>query len=137
MVLTFTGSLSAAESGRNEVRTMLIGALGCNLAWGIIDAIFYLMNVLGYRGHGAVALRRLHRTTDPAEARALIADALPPVLAATLEPQDFETDPRAAGHASGSRRPACRSTGTTCAARSACSSSCSCRPSRWPFPFWS
>ena len=90
MVLSFTGSLSAAESGRNEVRTMLIGALGCNLAWGIIDAIFYLMNVLGYRGHGAVALRRLRRTTDPTEARALIAEALPPVLAATLEPQDFE-----------------------------------------------
>jgi VIT family len=90
MVLTFTGSLSAAESGRNEVRTMLIGALGCNLAWGVIDAIFYLMNILGYRGHGAVVLRRLHHTTDPAEARALIAEALPPVMAATLEPEDFE-----------------------------------------------
>ena len=37
MVLTFTGSLSAAESGRAEVRTMLIGALGCNIAWGLID----------------------------------------------------------------------------------------------------
>ena len=38
MVLTFTGSLSVAEAGREDVRTMLIGALGCNLAWGIIDA---------------------------------------------------------------------------------------------------
>jgi VIT1/CCC1 family predicted Fe2+/Mn2+ transporter len=28
MVLTFTGSLSATSGGRNEVRTMLIGALG-------------------------------------------------------------------------------------------------------------
>jgi hypothetical protein len=33
MVLTFTGSLSVAEAGRDDVRTMLIGALGCNLAW--------------------------------------------------------------------------------------------------------
>jgi len=32
MVLTFTGSLSVAEAGRDDVRTMLIGALGCNLA---------------------------------------------------------------------------------------------------------
>jgi hypothetical protein len=32
MVLTFTGSLSAAESGHAEVRAMLIGAIGCNLA---------------------------------------------------------------------------------------------------------
>lgn len=35
MVLTFTGSLSAAEAGRADVRAMLVAALGCNLAWGI------------------------------------------------------------------------------------------------------
>ncbi len=91
MVLTFTGSLSAAESGHNAVRTMLIGALGCNLAWGIIDAIFYLMNTLGQRGHGIVVLRSLRGTTDPATAHALIADELPPVLAAALRPEDLET----------------------------------------------
>ncbi len=90
MVLTFTGSLSAAESGRNGVRTMLIGALGCNLAWGIIDAIFYLMNTLGQRGHGIVALRGLRKTSDPVEARALIEEALPPALASALEPADYE-----------------------------------------------
>ena len=28
MVLTFTGTLSAAEAGRAEVRAMLVGALG-------------------------------------------------------------------------------------------------------------
>jgi hypothetical protein len=28
MVLTFTGSLSVAEAGRESIRTMLIGALG-------------------------------------------------------------------------------------------------------------
>lgn len=91
MVLTFTGSLSAAESGRNEVRVMLIGALGCNLAWGIIDAVFYLMNTLAPRGHGLVVLRRLRDTADPAKAHALIADELPPVVASVLHAEDFET----------------------------------------------
>jgi hypothetical protein len=91
MVLTFTCSLSAAESGSNEVRTMLIGALSCNVAWGIIDAIFYLMNSLGERGHGLVALRRLRSTPDPAHAHALIADELPPVVASVLKPEDLET----------------------------------------------
>ena len=33
MVLTFTGSLSVADASRSEVRTMLIGAVGCNIAW--------------------------------------------------------------------------------------------------------
>ena len=32
MVLTFTGSLSVAESGRADVYAMLINALGCNIA---------------------------------------------------------------------------------------------------------
>ena len=91
MVLTFTGSLSAAESGRQEVRTMLIGALGCNLAWGIIDAIFYLMNTLGERGHKIEALRRLRGFTDPAKARDLLAEELPPVLASVLRPEELES----------------------------------------------
>ena len=90
MVLTFTGSLSAAESGRQEVRTMLIGALGCNLAWGIIDAVFYLMNTLGQRGHVSVALRRLRATGDPAAARALLADELPADLASALGEEELE-----------------------------------------------
>ena len=90
MVLTFTGSLSASASGHNEVRTMLIGALGCNLAWGIIDAIFYIMNTLGTRGHGVVALRRLRELTDPAKARDLLASELPPMLVSALRPEDFD-----------------------------------------------
>ncbi len=94
MVLTFTGSLSAAASGRNEVRTMLIGALGCNLAWGIIDAIFYLMNTLSQRGNNVVALwqlRRLRAADDPAKAHQLIADRLPPLVASVLRPEELET----------------------------------------------
>ena len=91
MVLTFTGSLSAAESGRNEIRTMLIGALGCNLAWGIIDAIFYLMNTLSDRGHKVTAWMRLRKLDDPVKARALLAEELPPVIASVLRPEDLDT----------------------------------------------
>ena len=38
MVLTSTGTLSVVTAGRADVKTMILGALGCNLAWGIIDA---------------------------------------------------------------------------------------------------
>ena len=34
MALTFVGAVSAATSRREELRTMFIAALGCNLAWG-------------------------------------------------------------------------------------------------------
>jgi hypothetical protein len=90
MVLTFTGSLSVAEADRNEVRTMLIGALGCNLAWGIIDAVLYLMGRMAERGGALRALRAVRRATNPAEAQRLIEDALPQAVAAVLTPAEVE-----------------------------------------------
>src|SRR5512145_3424250 len=68
MVLTFTGSLSIAEAGREDVRTMLIGALGCNLAWGIIDGLLYLMGCLSEQGRGIRSLRALRTAPAPADA---------------------------------------------------------------------
>ena len=91
MVLTFTGSLSIAESGRDDIRTMLIGALGCNFAWGIIDGVLYLMGSLAEKGRGLKTLRAVRAAADPPRARRLIASALPPLLASVLQPAEFET----------------------------------------------
>ena len=91
MVLTFTGSLSVAEAGRDDVRTMLIGALGCNVAWGIIDGMLYLMGCLAEKGRGLTTYLAVRRATDPLEAQRLIADALPAVVASILEPAELET----------------------------------------------
>jgi hypothetical protein len=46
MVLSFTGSISVVSDGRAEISELLWAALGCNLAWGIIDAVFYLMSTI-------------------------------------------------------------------------------------------
>ncbi len=91
MVLTFTGSLSVAEADRAEVRTMLIGALGCNLAWGIIDAVLYLMGSLSEKGTGLQTFQAIRKTTDPHHAHRLIADALPSVVASVLKPAELDT----------------------------------------------
>src|SRR6267154_778634 len=80
MVLTFTGSLSIAEAGREGIRTMLIGALGCNLAWGIIDGVLYLLGSLAEKGRGLKTLRAVRSAADPTKAHRLIAGALPPLL---------------------------------------------------------
>jgi len=90
MVLTFTGSLSVAEAGRDDVRTMLIGALGCNLAWGIIDGVFYLMGCLAEKGSDIATLRAVRQAADAPTAHRLIADAAPASLTAVLEPADLE-----------------------------------------------
>jgi VIT1/CCC1 family predicted Fe2+/Mn2+ transporter len=91
MVLTFTGSLSVAEAGREDVREMLIGALGCNLAWGIIDAMLYLMGCLAEKGQNLMTYLAVRRATDPHKAQRLIADALPSVVASILEPGELDT----------------------------------------------
>jgi VIT1/CCC1 family predicted Fe2+/Mn2+ transporter len=76
MVLTFTGTLSAATAGREEVRTMLIAAVGCNIAWGFVDAVMYVLRSLVVRGRQE-ALRRAVRAAGTAEhAHRLIADEL-------------------------------------------------------------
>jgi VIT1/CCC1 family predicted Fe2+/Mn2+ transporter len=60
---------------------MLVGALGCNLAWGIIDGVLYVLAAVFERGR----LRRIrfnlaHATSD-AEAHQVIAEELDESLA--------------------------------------------------------
>jgi VIT1/CCC1 family predicted Fe2+/Mn2+ transporter len=91
MVLTFTSSLSVAESGREDIRAMLLGALGCNIAWGIIDGLFYLMGCLAERGQNLLALQELQNTQDSAKAHRLIKNALPPLIAKNLRPEEIDS----------------------------------------------
>jgi hypothetical protein len=89
MVLTFTGSLSVAEAGRDDVRLMLIGALGCNLAWGLIDGVLYLMACLANKGRNLKIFRAVRQATAPHQAATLIAGALPPLVASVIQPAEF------------------------------------------------
>ena len=91
MVLTYTGTLSVATADRAEVRTMLIGALGCNLAWGIIDGGLYLLARLHERGRNILMFLEVRKATDPDAARRIIADALPPQVASVLPQEHLES----------------------------------------------
>jgi len=90
MVLSFTGSISVASDGKAEIKDLLWAALGCNLAWGIIDGVFYLMSRLFEKGHGYSVLKKLKSTTDKNVARNLLSDELPPVIAAILKPEEVD-----------------------------------------------
>jgi VIT1/CCC1 family predicted Fe2+/Mn2+ transporter len=89
MVLTFTGSLSIAQAGREDTRTMLVGALGCNLAWGIIDGVLYLMGGLADKGRLVRGLRAARRAASREEAQRILAGLLPDPVAALVEPRDL------------------------------------------------
>jgi VIT1/CCC1 family predicted Fe2+/Mn2+ transporter len=90
MVLTFTGSLSVATAERHEVREMLIGAIGCNLAWGIVDAVMYVMSSVVARARALRTLKKVQTAVDPAEARDAIASVLSAFAVARLRPEILE-----------------------------------------------
>jgi len=90
MVLTCTSTISVVTADRIQIRTMLIGALGCNLAWGIIDAGMYLMARLHEQGRNILTLRAAREASDPDAAQAAIAGALPPLLASVLTQEQLE-----------------------------------------------
>ena len=90
MALTVTGATSVVTADRTEIQTMLIAALGCNVAWGIIDAGMYLMARLAEQGSNALLLREVRGTADRERAHRTIADALPPLLASIFQPSQLD-----------------------------------------------
>ena len=90
MALTFTGTLGAATAGREEIRTLLIGMIGCNIAWGLVDAVMFLMTSLTERGRGLLMLRAVHEAPEPQLAHRLIVDALPPLVGSALTADEIE-----------------------------------------------
>lgn len=80
MCLTFTGTLSAATAGHEEVRTMMIAAIGCNTAWGLVDAVMYVLRTLVTRGHALHLAREVRTASDPARERAIVAAELGPIF---------------------------------------------------------
>ena len=81
MVLTVTCSFSVGSGGQTEVHQMLIGALGCNVAWGVIDAVLYWLACFHAHGQNIMALRAARENENPDDAYRAITDALPPVVA--------------------------------------------------------
>jgi hypothetical protein len=90
MAMSITGSLSVATAGHQEIRAMLATAVGCNLAWGLTDAVMYLIAAATENARRLALVRRLHDTSDRVVAHRILAEALPERLA-TLPEETLET----------------------------------------------
>jgi VIT1/CCC1 family predicted Fe2+/Mn2+ transporter len=90
MALSFTGALNVATAGREEVRTVMLTALGCNLAWGIVDAVMYLIATLTVRGRNLTLLHQVRSAVDAQTAQAVITQALPNRLLDAIGPDGLE-----------------------------------------------
>ena len=90
MALTFTGAVSVAESGKAEIRTMFIAALGCNLAWGLVDAVMHLVRTVTERGRWITLVRSVQDESDKQAGRTLVEQSLSRVAAGLVSPAEIE-----------------------------------------------
>jgi hypothetical protein len=91
MALTFVGAVSAATAGRDEIRTMFITALGCNLAWGMVDAVMYLVRTITERGRTLTLAQAVRSAPDAETGRRYVERSLSEVAAGLVTPAEIES----------------------------------------------
>ena len=95
MTLSITAAVRVgggeAEGG---TRALLVAALACNVAWGMVDAAMYLINTLVERRRRARAVQELRDAESDAVFRARLRAYTPPGL---MERMDDETRTRFRG----------------------------------------
>ncbi|NJD34195.1 MAG: hypothetical protein FIA96_05060 [Betaproteobacteria bacterium] len=90
MALTFTGAVSVAEEGREQIRTLFLTALGCNLAWGLVDAVMYLVRTLAERGRLITLARSVQAARDAEAGCKLIENSLSQAASRLLTATEIE-----------------------------------------------
>jgi hypothetical protein len=80
MAVTFVGSISVATAGSEDVRTATASALGCNLAWGLVDAVMYVIRNVTERTRRRMRAQRIVEA-PPEAALDMIAEELPRSIA--------------------------------------------------------
>lgn len=86
LTVTLTAGLTVAD-GRAGVRQLLLAAIGCNIAWGIIDAVMYVMNCITVRSGKMRLVRAVQSAADERAALVLIQNEIEPELQELLDPE--------------------------------------------------
>jgi VIT1/CCC1 family predicted Fe2+/Mn2+ transporter len=89
MAISVTAAFEITIGAELDTRELLVAALGCNLAWGLIDAAMYLLQQQfeRHRNHGLML--ELRATASEEAFRRRVMEALPPALAPALTPESF------------------------------------------------
>jgi hypothetical protein len=90
MALTFTGAVSIADSGRDQIREMFIAAFGCNIAWGLVDAVMYLVRTVADRGKTLTLVRSVREAPDAQTGCTIIAQSMSRTVALLLTATEIE-----------------------------------------------
>ena len=105
MALTFVGAVHAATAGQDPGRTLLYTALGCNLAWGLVDAVMYLVRTITTRAKRLSLALAVRAAPDPASAVRVVRESLPPVVSHVVDDAQLESVAARLAHAHLPERP--------------------------------
>jgi VIT1/CCC1 family predicted Fe2+/Mn2+ transporter len=89
MVISITSTVRQATIGSEEaVRVLLLSALGCNTAWGIVDGVLYVLSSVFQRNRQARMLQAVKDAPHPHQAIAVVAKHLDPLLDDVTLPEE-------------------------------------------------
>jgi len=91
--VTLTAGLTVAD-GAAGVRQLLLAAIGCNVAWGIIDGVMYVMSSMVARGEKALVIQAVQSAADERAALDIIRNKIEPRFEALAGPGHVEAQRR-------------------------------------------
>jgi VIT family len=90
MTLTFTlgAGIMLQEEGREGARELLIATISCNIAWGVIDGVLYMVGQLFDRGRRRRVVQKVRETAADHDAVTLVAGELDDILGRVMTPDE-------------------------------------------------
>lgn len=85
MVISIISTVDLMLGGGETVGELLIAAIGCNTAWGIVDGVLYVLNSVMQRSQRNVIIQKVRQTKSLEEALALIGQRLDPMILPLVE----------------------------------------------------
>jgi len=95
MVLTFTLTAGLeVGSGEGAARILLLAAIGCNVAWGIIDGVLYVLDSVSGRSQKARLAKAVRAAPDDGAALELLREHLGAGLLSVAATEDRAAEDR-------------------------------------------
>jgi hypothetical protein len=89
LTVTLTAGLTVTD-GPEGVRQLLVAAIGCNIAWGIIDAVMYIMDCVTVRTGKLRLIEAVQRASNAPETLERLQNEIEPELQELIDPEAGE-----------------------------------------------
>jgi hypothetical protein len=89
MAISVTAAAEITQASEPEVGELAVAALGCNLAWGLIDGVIFLLHQQFERFQNHRIVLELREATGEEAFRERVRAELPPVVGSALTPDAY------------------------------------------------